>query len=432
MTSKKDSIGIFFTGLLCIAVGAAFCAFSDGSTFVLVVGLIFLFIGGLCWYAVLGELADTIKSNKHKKEEATKIAALNQEFKAGNWDFPVEMFYVLCRDSHVTSLENEFSLRKATQLAEQIIKQSNSRVDLAYCGEYLKKERLAQYLKEGEQLVNAANERALLEQKKPQDATPNDEEKTFLVRAKELQSLSGSDKRVKMLTNLISDYDKKITAMCEGEEALKKLGMIYAQQQQKESDWAIIGGIASGIAGPAAGLAAASSVMANNQKIQQHNAAMRQTSMNIMSGIPSLAGDRYQLEEELSKVSNLLHEAKNKVVLSKPDSDEIWKNLSIGTPKVSKNESGVLAVTLPVSIKTPFVLDVPKEVSMVVDGVIRADVFFEDQLVDHVILPLPLYGIPSNMTAEVTLDGMCGRCVEFDGKYTVEISANQNLWVMEA
>ena len=76
--------------------------------------------------------------------------------------------------------------------------------------------------------------------------------------------------------------------------------------------------------------------------------------------------------------------------------------------------------------------DVPDDVDTVVDGTIKGEVWFEDSFVDEVIFPLPLYGIPSNITEEVTLDGMCGRSVEYDGKYTVKITDNQNLWIMEA
>jgi hypothetical protein len=69
---------------------------------------------------------------------------------------------------------------------------------------------------------------------------------------------------------------------------------------------------------------------------------------------------------------------------------------------------------------------------MVVDGTIKGKVYFEDKLVGDVIFPLPLYGILSNNTVEVTLDGMCGASVEYDGEYTVKIVDHHNLWVMEA
>lgn len=99
---------------------------------------------------------------------------------------------------------------------------------------------------------------------------------------------------------------------------------------------------------------------------------------------------------------------------------------------MKKNPSGVLAVSMPISLKEPFVLDVPNDVCMVVDGVLKAEVWFEDKRVDSVFFPLPMYGIPTNMTAEIILDGMCGRSVEFDGEYTVKIADTQNLWIMEA
>ena len=111
--------------------------------------------------------------------------------------------------------------------------------------------------------------------------------------------------------------------------------------------------------------------------------------------------------------------------------EEIWKNIQVGTATVEKNESGVLSVALPITLKEAFVLGVPKGVRTVVDGTIKGQVWFEDKFVGDVIFPLPLYGIPSSMCADIILDGMCDRSVEFDGKYTVKIAEKQNLWIMD-
>lgn len=420
-------IAIFVSGKFLISIGDP-------------LGYLQLFIGfvlvAIPIWATIWARSKAKKQEESKKiEEARKrerIDNLNKQVKDGKWVFPVEKFYQLCRDGHATVLDNEFSIRKATQIAEQIIKETAPDIDLANCGEYLKKESLEGFLQKGESLAKKAEEKKILEQKQPRNANPSKPEETFIKRASELPFLSGCDKRVKMLTHLSEDYTKKITAMREGEEALKKLGMIYAGQQQKETSWAVMGGIAEGIAGPAAGIMAASNTMANNQRIREHNESMRKASMDIMSGIPSLAGDRYQLEEERDKIWQERNEVRSKVVLTKPVTDEIWRNIRVGKATVKKNPSGVLKVSVPLTLKAPFVLDVPENVHMVVDGVLRAEVWFEDKYVDNVYFPLPIYGIPTNMTAEVTLDGMCGRSVEFDGEYTVKIGEYHNLWIMEA
>ena len=410
-------------------------------------GEILGFLTFLCCLFLSAVLVYAYKKNKafdeqwKKKEEQKKIdaarkqmeiAQINQSAKDGKWEFPAERFYNLCFNSQITSLNNEFSISKATKLAEQVIKEAAPDMDLSNCEEYLKQNSLEEFLKMGEYQAKETKERILFAQKQPRDAQPNDPEKNFIQRASELAILSGSAKRVKMLSNLDGDYFSEIVRKINGEQALRQLGMIYAGQQQKESSWAIVGGIAEGIAGPAAGIMAAANTMENNRKIQAYNASVRKASMDIMSGIPNVAGDRIKLEGEREKVKEALKSVETKVVLSQPTGKEIWQNIEVGKATVKKNPSGVLAVSMPISLKEPFVLDVPNDVCMVVDGVLKAEVWFEDKRVDSVFFPLPMYGIPTNMIAEIILDGMCGRSVEFDGEYTVKIADTQNLWIMEA
>lgn len=388
---------------------------------------------GILWIKISIDMRkEEQEKERIKKEREEKIRELNQSVKDGKWLFPAEEYYYLCRDNQATMLNNEFGISKATQLAEQLIKQTDPDIDLANCVEYLKKSSLERFLEKGELLAKKTEERKLFEKKQPQNANPNIPEKTFMQRASELAALSGSSKRVKMLNNLDSDYFSEIVRKINGEQALRQLGMIYAGQQQKESSWAIVGGIAEGIAGPAAGVIAAANTMENNRKIQEYNASVRKASMDIMSGIPTVAGDRLKLEKEREKVKEELKSVETKVVLSKPTSEEIWKNITVGKAAVHKNPTGVLSMSVPVSLKEPFALDVPDNVRMVIDGVLRAEVWFEDKRIDNVYFPFPMYGIPSNMTAEIILDGMCGRSVEFDGEYTVKIADTQNLWIMEA
>lgn len=374
-------------------------------------------------------------NNYNKREEKAKqekTDKLRQEVKDGKWIFPAERFYELCQDGHIANLKNEYSVRKATQIAEQVIEETAPDIDLANFREYLKKDCLIKYLEQGEEGVRRKKARELSAQKQPRDANPNEQEDTFLERVSALSRLTGCDKRVKMLQNLIDDYSVKIRDMRKGEEALMQLGMIYADQQRKESSWAVVGGIVEGIAGPAAGIMAACNTMENNRKVQEFNASMRKASMDILSGIPSVAGNRFQLEAEQAKIVQKRDEAENKIVLSEPSAKDVWQNIKVGKATVQKNPSGVLEVSLPVTIQKPFALDVPNGIGMVVDGTIRGGVWFGDEYIGQVFFPLPVYGIPSNMTAEVTLDGMCGRSVELDVEYTVKIADTQTLWIMEA
>ena len=211
---------------------------------------------------------------------------------------------------------------------------------------------------------------------------------------------------------------------------MQQLGMIYAEQQKKESSWAIMGGIADGIAGPAAGVVAAANTMVNNARIREHNAAVRKSSVEMLSGSISVNGNIIQVNEEIDAVSKQLTQIKQKVVLSNPTLNEIEKNINIGKIHVKKKQSGVLCAAVSLVLKKPFALDVPDGVSMVVDGTLKGEVLYGNKLVGDIYFPFPLYGIATNMGVEVTLDGMCGRSVELEGDYTVKIT-DMNLWIME-
>ena len=105
-------------------------------------GCFSLFIAYCCLSATKEQKKEEKRQEEAKKiEEARRqerIVKLNQQVKDGAWIFPAGKFYQLCNESHATTLDNEFSIRKATQIAEQVIKDTAPEIDLANCGEYLK------------------------------------------------------------------------------------------------------------------------------------------------------------------------------------------------------------------------------------------------------------------------------------------------------
>lgn len=431
----KEDIKLIITGVCSLAFAVAILIFFtdliDGFllaivAFLSLIGAVSLLLGWQSYHVrrkwKAAEEEETRKQMQAQEER-------NQLAKSGLWEFPADEFYTVCRIQNVTRLDNEFSRQKALKIAKSVIEAYQ--VDVDCCGEYLKINKLEEFLRAGRLEVEKLEQEELSASKMPKDATPDTIEQVFIERANALSGQYGCEKRIKMLSSMISDYEARIRALREGEEALKQLGMIYASQQKKESDWAVIGGIANGIAGPAAGIMAASEAMANNIQIRENNAAMRKTSMEIMSGIPNMMGDRAKLNKEVQSIYYKRSDAEFKVTLPKPSSEDIQKNIKVGTATISKAASGVLHVSLPISFKHKFAVDVPDGVNTVVDGTIRGEIWFENSYVGEVIFPLPLYGIPSNMTAEVTLDGMCGRSVEYDGEYIVKIADQQNLWIME-
>lgn len=369
------------------------------------------------------------------KKRVKKNAERLKQLQSGKWDFPAEKFYNACKNqAKLTSVNNEYSIIKAKRIAEQFVEKEL--FDPSYYEQYFTAEKLAFYFEKGKSLSEATAQRNA--QKKESEkhlvikGKPTKEEKTFLDRTAALTSLSGVEKRKAMLSNLVQDYDVKINALKEGEEALKTLGVAFLEQQKKETSWAIMGGIADGIAGPAAGLAVAAETMVNNQKVQEYNASMRQAAMNIMSGVPQLSGDRYDLEKEREKLLRQITKTDDKIALSHPDAAAIWENIQIKDVTITRNSSKVLAATMTVSLKESLVLDVPDNVRMVIDGIVKGKISFENTYVGEVLFPLPIYGIPTKKGVEITLDGFCINSTKTPGEYTLKLNDKQNIWVMEA
>lgn len=419
------------------------------------VGIIILFIGlyelvgydKMTWWVPLGFLVVfspfAIRRHRQKQEasllqekaarEAEEIAEINRTAKAGTWTFPTEEFYKRCSDGKVENLGSDYGWKKAKVIAEQLILEKCPKADMSCFQNYLTGEKLQVFLETGKSQAEQTAKKKLAESKRVRKADADSYEAIFMQRSSAVARLTGCQKRVQMLTDLIGNYDKEIQKLKDGEEAMKQLAMIYTGAQKKESDWAILGGAANDIAGPVASAAVIWDTMKKNGEIAKYNEGMRKASMDVLSGTVSVAGNRIKVEQERDNVKVRLEEAREKITLSKPDANEIWNNIHIGRNySVKRYDSGVLHISISLGFWESFALNIPQGVHMVVDGTIRANVTMDGIDIGTVEFPLPLYGIPCDADAKVTLDGMCGWSTEFQGKYSLCFADQQNLWIMEA
>lgn len=367
------------------------------------------------------------KENAERQKRQNEKNALAQK---GTLEISAEKFYNACKEAHITSFNDEFSQAKAKQIINDMLNDEGILPENRTL--YLSPDYFERCFRDGEAQAKASEKARLEASKAPRNATPNEDEARFFQRVAEISGLTGNQKRIKMLQNLESDCQTRITKKKQGQEAMRQLGQFYFAAQQKEASWGLSGGIAEGIAGPAAGVIAASQTIENNRKIQQYNQSMREASAIALRGSFGLNNDICELESERSEIQKKVSEAEKKVTLQNPTADEIFSNLKIGRARIEKSETGVLHIELPISIKRPFALSAPEEIIMVVDGVLSGEIWMEEKMIGSVLIPLPLYGIPTNMREEVTLDAMSDRSVEYNGKYTVKLAESQNLWIMEA
>ena len=380
------------------------------------------------------EIKKRRQSIQAKREEKAERQKRQNEKNAlaqkGALEISAEKFYNACEEAHITSFNDEFSQAKAKQIINDMLSDEGILPENRTL--YLSPDYFERCFRDGKVQAEASEKARLEASKAPRNATPSEDEARFLQRVAEISGLTGNQKRIKMLQNLESDCQTRITKKKQGQEAMRQLGQFYFAAQQKEASWGLSGGIAEGIAGPAAGVIAASQTIENNRKIQQYNQSMREASAVALRGSFGLNNDICELESERSEIQKKVSEAEKKVTLQNPTADEIFSNLEIGRAKIVKSETGVLHIELPVSIKRPFALSAPEGIILVVDGILSGEIWMEEKMVGSVLIPLPLYGIPTNMQEEVTLDAMSGRYVEYNGKYTIKLAESQNLWIMEA
>lgn len=433
---------ICIVGILVIAYAVNEAIFWGDVSIEVVVAVAFLLIaiavGLLLIYIECSKKSDL---NKAVEAEISKLEKKEQEHQrqnqlgiTGQWEFPAEEFYCRCVKNKAKNINTEYGFNKAKMIAEQLIQEECPDADLDCFAGYMSKKKLQEFFDAGKPLAERTAKEELARKKGVHPANADTDEKMFIERAAAVAKLYGNKKRIQMLTDLVNDCDKRIEALKAGEKAIRELGMVYMGMQKKEKDWSILAGAASGIGGPVAGFATAANIMQDNNQIRKYNEDMRQASQDVLKGTISMATDRYKVEETKEQAMKKLSEAKTKVTLSKPLNREIWENIYVdrGKASVSKSKSGVLKCTLPISLRQPFNLDVPKDLNMVVDGTVRADVMMEEIYVGYVEFPLPIYGIPYKMTNEVVLDGMCAMSMEYDGRFSLRIDDDQNLWIMEA
>ena len=217
---------------------------------------------------------------------------------------------------------------------------------------------------------------------------------------------------------LITERDAEI-------EWLGKHGLIDPTAfQQKEKDWAVAGGIASGLAGGAAGVATAADVQRQNAQIRANNAQMAaavgQMNMVISSNILSH-------KENLNSLSAAIESTKSKLVKEEPE-DELLERIVFSDEKLEVTKTGAVRIRVKAKVNKAITL-YDGEVKACVDGVIKANLIQNGQSVGFAYLTLPKYGL-SSTSSTTTLMGICTSTTDKNAGYQVEY-APYALWLME-
>lgn len=170
-----------------------------------------------------------------------------------------------------------------------------------------------------------------------------EKERTYKNELEKYAELVGHEKTRAMLNGLIQEKENEIRELRNMQDkCLDAATNLYGSLRQKESDWAIRGGIADAIAGPAAGVMVARDVQDKNKLVKEHNEDFARTTMSLanisLHKIYSEISDREEkirdYEEDLRKL--------NELIIEKIPEQELLDRLSLSVKDEEVTKTGAM------------------------------------------------------------------------------------------
>lgn len=233
------------------------------------------------------------------------------------------------------------------------------------------------------------------------------------------------DKSIQVCQDKIREAEN-IIYQCEQDEASVRNGgeATYLLGHQKESSWAVHGGIASGIAGGAAGLAVAADVERRNQEKRHQNKQLLKgiATLSVMQ-LEKIWDRKHGAESNLAHWTAKLKEAKM-LLCEKLDQNELLAMLHPSVEKVEITETG--AVKLDIKLHSTPNLIIFDEIKAVVDGSIEVLLKVDGEVVGSAVCVLPYGGMTNSATAKC----ICCKPEKQAKEYTFDFAPN-HLWAVE-
>lgn len=400
------------------------------------IGCIPLFIGIVAGNHVENDQdREKIKRKHQRKMVATgKMAAeaLPLAFDQYINKFPTMKFYEQCAEAKVLKLETDFERKKAEAIFVDMIKPITDKSPIFNA----LNARMNRLFEKGKAEKNACDKREFLRKQAwdavPHKGNPSIKEQDILKDDAKCKPLVGIEKRKHLLKVAHSRTKIDIELKKMDQENLRKFGGIIANSvsETKPMDWALLGGIANGLAGPGAGMSVALGAMAENAKIEAENQRKREGAFQIFRGIQNgqlaIYGEISDLQDALKILDSEIAETEKKASLSEVTAETFETEFKIVKKSIEKTDTNLLKVS--VDLMNGFTPDVPDGVRVVADGTISAQIYVGKTYVGEAIIPLPLYGIECGKTETIT--GYCPMYMEGDRHYTIQIEKN-NLWLVE-
>ena len=239
-------------------------------------------------------------------------------------------------------------------------------------------------------------------------------------------NLVGREKSTKYCKDRISECKKKI-AQCESDEEKVKRGgeATYNLGKQKEHDWAVHGGIASGIAGGAAGVATAYSIQSKNAEIRENNQNLaKATAQLTVFQLDKIWKVKREAEENLAFWKKELEECKLKLVRMET-AESLIEKLQIRVKNYTVTESG--AVRLKIGCKCKEKQYINNDLEAAIDGEIKVIIKSSGKALGTCACVFNYEGVS---TYEHTIEAICLGAKANNKELTFEFEPT-NLWLIE-
>lgn len=224
----------------------------------------------------------------------------------------------------------------------------------------------------------------------------------------QLAHMEGLAKYHKMNTEAAEKYQ-------EGIEAIRQLGLIMQQSvyQERKNDWAVLGGIAEGIAGPAAGIATAVNAINENARIEAENTARREWGTKQNAFYQELA---MQAERERPEDISMEKLQRKYMAIFSWAPTTLFSLLTLSNKRIEKDpKTGAVTVSLSWQ---------QIDRSICIDGALRAKIYTNfGQCAGCAYLVLPKEG---TVGFKGTLSGICTR--PKPGTYCMVVVEPVDLW----
>ncbi len=378
---NKTSGNIFITlGIIGISVFSSLIFFGDFyDEDQLILPLAFILLSSL---AIWGGVKTR---NRHKEIEAEWLAfcdemkAKDDKYFEEHPFYDGECLYKKCR-------EKDIDINSAAGKARLLLVAKELEINGS------EQELTELYLK-GKEIIKACEKEQKQKDLEEKVTALKKEEKELQKASETFKDLHGQEKRLTMVNVMLKDLRKKLTVL--EEKRTTAINFPDKLYYQKESDWSILGGIASGIAGPAAGISVAVNTQLKNAAIRAQNEEVRQMATQAVGHILyDIAGEQISVEKKIQSMTKIAEATKLKLV-EEHDKKQLLEKLSPTVISIEKTLSGSYQFQVKTSAAKFKIFD---SVDAVVDGTFKATLKANGKKIGTAYFTLPYNGSENTCT----------------------------------